>query len=580
MTVGVSYPGVYLSEVQSQSHTIPGVTTSDTAFVDIFPRGPVNVPTRVGSFGEFTATFGGLTSWSRASYGIYQYFLNGGSRAWVVRVAPGPAPDKSKSEKSSADDSQADKAKAPTTKGTTTPPAPSASVDLKDFKLEAISPGSWGNSLRAATQDSKYPPGGDSSPKDGAGKIVIDLVVQETATNPATGDLSVVASEVYRNLSLTPGDPNYVEDVIAHKSSLVQVLQGSVTPPAQNPKAAPYDPTKDITSSAAAGNSNIAWQAFTEGSDVTTVAASDLIGDPGDPEAGTHPTGMNTLAHIAPNVFNILCLPAVSQFDPEAMDTWFTPAYKFCEDQRAFLLVDTPATWDGEAPAKQLSDLQTWFGTNLSNKTDHAAVYFPRLTMPDPTAGGRPVTTEVSGTLAGIFASTDSSRGTWKAPAGTLAVIAGANPAFDMLDSDNGQLNEQGMNALRTFPVYGSVVWGARTARGADQLESEWKYVPVRRLALYIEDSLFQGTKWAVFEPNGETLWSSLRLSVGAFMQDLYRQGAFAGTSAKDAYFVQCDATTTSATDQANGIVNVLVGFAPLYPAEFVVLQISQIAAS
>jgi phage tail sheath protein FI len=158
-------------------------------------------------------------------------------------------------------------------------------------------------------------------------------------------------------------------------------------------------------------------------------------------------------------------------------------------------------------------------------------------------------------------------------------VVAGAQElAVKLTDFEQGSLNQVGLNCLRTFPVIGSVVWGARTLQGADKLASEWKYVPIRRLALFIEESLYRGTQWAVFEPNDEPLWAQIRLNLGAFMQSLFRQGAFQGTSPRDAYFGKCDAETTTQTDRNNGIVNILVGFAPLKPAEFVMIKISQIA--
>ena len=143
---------------------------------------------------------------------------------------------------------------------------------------------------------------------------------------------------------------------------------------------------------------------------------------------------------------------------------------------------------------------------------------------------------------------------------------------------ENGRLNPRGINCLRAFPVHGRVVWGSRTVRGADVLASEWKYVPVRRTALYIEESLYRGTQWVVFEPNDEPLWAQIRLNVGAFMQSLFRQGAFQGASPREAYFVKCDKETTTQNDIDRGIVNIVVGFAPLKPAEFVVLKIQQLA--
>jgi phage tail sheath protein FI len=177
------------------------------------------------------------------------------------------------------------------------------------------------------------------------------------------------------------------------------------------------------------------------------------------------------------------------------------------------------------------------------------------------------------------MARTDTQRGVWKAPAGLDASLnATQGLQANLNDAENGTLNPLGINCLRFFGDSGRVVWGARTLRGADQLADDYKYVPVRRLALYIEESLYRGTQWVVFEPNDEPLWAQIRLNVGAFMHGLFRQGAFMGQTPKDAYFVKCDKETTP-QDQVNlGIVNIIVGFAPLKPAEFVVIQIQQMA--
>jgi Bacteriophage tail sheath protein len=181
--------------------------------------------------------------------------------------------------------------------------------------------------------------------------------------------------------------------------------------------------------------------------------------------------------------------------------------------------------------------------------------------------------------VAGVFARTDGERGVWKAPAGIDASLRGVQGlSYALTDLENGTLNPHGINCLRSFPVYGRVVWGARTLEGDDARASEWKYVPVRRVALFIEESLFRGTKWVVFEPNDEPLWSQIRLNIGAFMQNLFRQGAFQGKTARDAYFVKCDRETTTQNDINLGIVNIVVGFAPLKPAEFVVIKIQQMA--
>jgi phage tail sheath protein FI len=197
----------------------------------------------------------------------------------------------------------------------------------------------------------------------------------------------------------------------------------------------------------------------------------------------------------------------------------------------------------------------------------------------DPRHEGQPDTFAACGIITGVMARTDTNRGVWKAPAGLDASINGVRALqVNLNDAENGMLNPLGINCLRFFPASGRVVWGSRTLRGADQLADEYKYVPVRRLALYIEESLYRGTQWVVFEPNDEPLWAQIRLNVGAFMHGLFRQGAFQGQTPKDAYFVKCDKETTIQNDIDLGIVNIVVGFAPLKPAEFVVIKIQQMA--
>jgi hypothetical protein len=207
----------------------------------------------------------------------------------------------------------------------------------------------------------------------------------------------------------------------------------------------------------------------------------------------------------------------------------------------------------------------------------NAAYYFPWVKAPDPLFANRPALFPPCGFVAGIYAATDTNRGVWKAPAGIEAALtAEMGLQYTLTDEENGDLNIQAINCLREFKVYGDVVWGARTLQGNDQAGSEWKYVPIRRMALYLESSLYDGTKWVVFEPNDEALWSQIRLNVGAFMQDLFLKGAFAGTTPQKAYFVKCDAENNPPPSVEQGIVNILVGFAPLFPAEFVIIQIQQ----
>jgi hypothetical protein len=266
------------------------------------------------------------------------------------------------------------------------------------------------------------------------------------------------------------------------------------------------------------------------------------------------------------DIFNLLCLPGVSDGGVLA------DAVAYCRERRAFLIVDPPASADTLDEVVKLSA-----GPTLP-KSDHAAIYYPWVRIADPLRSGKLRSTPPSGTIAGLYARTDGSRGIWKAPAGTEAVLGGVQGVvgLPLTDGEAGVLNPKGVNAIRLFPVVGAVAWGARTLRGADQLADEYKYVPIRRLALFIEESLYRGTQWAVFEPNDEPLWAQLRLNIGAFMHNLFRLGAFQGRTPAQAYLVKCDSETTTQNDINLGVVNILVAFAPLKPAEFVVIRIQQ----
>ena len=269
----------------------------------------------------------------------------------------------------------------------------------------------------------------------------------------------------------------------------------------------------------------------------------------------------------AVDLFNILCLPGVSEAGALA------DAMSYCQERRAFFIVDPPS--DQNKPA----DMVAFGGGPTLPKIDYGAVYYPWIKIPNPLKGGKLRLCPPSGTMAGVMARTDGTRGVWKAPAGTEATLNGVQAlSYTLTDPENGTLNPHGVNCLRMFPVFGPVAWGARTLRGDNQMASEWKYIPVRRLALYLEESLYRGTKWVVFESNDEPLWSQIRLNIGAFMHTLFRQGAFQGQTPKDAYLVKCDKETTTQDDINNGIVNILVGFAPLKPAEFVYISIQQMA--
>jgi uncharacterized protein len=269
------------------------------------------------------------------------------------------------------------------------------------------------------------------------------------------------------------------------------------------------------------------------------------------------------------DLFNLLVLPPDSAPAVAMTDVW-GPASVFCQQQRAFLLMDPPIAWNSAQAAST-----GVVGLRAGLVRDHAALFYPRIVVREE---GRDRVLGPTGAIAGLMARIDGTRGVWKAPAGTEADLRGVVGLERRLsDPENGIVNPRAVNALRVFPT-GIVSWGARTMDGDDDFGSEWKYIPVRRLALMVEESLYRGLQWAVFEPNDFGLWSQIRLNVGAYMHGLFRKGAFQGTKPADAYFVKCDAETTTQADRNLGIVNVWVGFAPLKPAEFVVLRLQQMA--
>jgi uncharacterized protein len=661
MPVPLTAPGVYIEEVPSGVRTITGVATSIAAFVGYTAKGRDNRARRIFGFPDYERSFGGLASSSELSYAVHQFFENGGTEAYIVRVPghgalPALLPIREKT---------------------------AGGVDT--LKVTASSTGIWGNGILV---DVDY---------DGI-TVGNDTTFNLTISDPASG-----AVEKFRAVSVDKTKSNFVDSIVNDEDSgsklvTVEVLGNAPKRPAQtgvlskpiavdaDGKPTGIDTTKNlrlkVSSDLPAGAiSNVVVTVFAKdeaapesiralcrqverrvsaalpaGASVTctpvaiaanqtairviasvpdvpdatlTFAPPDAGGaDDGDADAvlqlstgsanfahywlgtsrtaatlaigtrqlgtdGTGPpqtaaligdktkfTGIYALEKV--DLFNILCIPDATRAavgDPGALDSTVDPnsifgaATTFCEQQRAFLLIDPPP---------EVSDIETaadWKAAQLTVRHKNAAAYFPRLKLPDPLNNYQLRTFAPCGVIAGLYARIDATRGVWKAPAGVEATLAGVQGVtYKMSDAENGALNPLGLNCLRIFPIYGAISWGARTLVGSDDEGSEWKYVPVRRLALFLEESLFRGSKWVVFEPNDEPLWAQIRLNVGAFMQTLFRQGAFQGKTPREAYFVKCDSETTTQDDINRGVVNILVGFAPLKPAEFVVIKLQQMA--
>ena len=409
------------------------------------------------------------------------------------------------------------------------PAAGFAQTAVGDLTLTATGPGAWGNeygvnvTLRAD--------GGGGTPRFG-------LTVFRR--NPADG--SQLMAEVFENLSLVDSDARFVVSVVNEESEILNatVAEGGTA-------------ISDVTG-----------QLLQGGTDGAVLRPGDadfwLQTMPTDADENGRLGGINHLDRV--DLWNLLCVPGLTDL------TNLGALATFCRERRAFLIADGGTTTNESTVSPIAGDA----GIN-------AALYYPWVRVPDPLQENRARAFPPSGVVAGVYARTDTTRGVWKAPAGIDAALGPVRDLTNALtDAESGQLNKRAVNALRSFPIYGAVVWGARTCRGNDEIGSEWKYVPVRRTALYIEETLRRSLKWVVFEPNDEPLWGQIRLNVGAFMHDQFRKGAFQGATPRDAYFVKCDSETTTQNDRNLGIVNIVVGFAPLKPAEFVVLKLQQMA--
>jgi uncharacterized protein len=679
MSTTYTYPGVYIEELPSGQNTITGVSTSIAAFIGWTDQGPVGEAVMVESWTEYESLFGGLISGNYLGYAVYQFFLNGGSQAYIVRLY-----------------------------NTLTAFATAATVN--NLPVSASNPGNWGNNiaiaisnvnsvastfnlqvfllgangtlslvesytnLSSSSTSSQYaptivnnqsnyiaittaPPPSITPPPSltlpptttyytiagTASGTAFGTTVTQTntgATATFVGSVGTPSALLVEGLSGAPdathtwtgsGGATFAPSS-APVQSMAALIPGTVTsgtfgPAGETVKqtqpgpgststtayliaASPTAATGIATSgfllvaglSGAAPNSFSTWvggtssAVFTPSASPVPTSAIPLVLAPsqlGVTDApllpvkdstfvtmllGTSPgqmTGYQLLANVLP-MFNLLCVPGHVNIGTIGQ------LQDFCATYRAFLIVDSPSLQN--VSATEINTIANAGGPIDENNlaltsgqyTSNAAYYFPWVSALDPLSGQFALFPP-SGFVAGNYAFTDSTRGVWKSPAGIDADLnTSTGLQYVMTDQQNGQLNPIAVNCLRQFPTFGNVIWGARTMAGADALGSQWKYLAIRRLALYIESSLFEGTQWAVFEPNAEPLWGQVRLSIGTFMQGLFLQGAFAGTTPQTAYFVKCDADNNPDSSVALGILNIAVGFAPLYPAEFVVIQIQQ----
>jgi phage tail sheath protein FI len=629
--VQLTYPGVYIVEKPSGVRTITGVATSIAAFVGYTRKGEPNRAVTITSFADFERQYGGLDRDSPVSYSVRQFFTNGGTQAIIVRVATGFATAAWVLNNAAAAAVLDITAASPgawgndlrltvETAGTRNPDAdfnlivrqvlPDGTLtDLethRNLSMDSRSPRyveSVVNNTSAVIRATRS--GGLAFAQSGMALSGLpvpafplnpnDTVIAGTVNEGVSGsrpfsltlagapfaNMGALVTETTNAIAAVPGlaalltatetgpdgqagvDHLQLESSTAGESSSVVISGGAFGGLAATIHMGLANGGREFTGAAEHRPAIVTNSApATAGIDGSPGTAVDLVGSP-SAKSGIY-------ALLDADLFNLLLIPEVFDMTAGQEAGVIPAAVALCEERRAFYIIDAPSN-------RTLSNVGGWAAAATTSR--NAATYFPPVRIPDPLDGLRPRAMAPSGTLAGIYARTDAQRGVWKAPAGTEATL---NGVLDLMlpvnDLENGQLNPLGVNVLRNFPAYGRVAWGARTRRGADAQADEYKYVPIRRLALFLEESLYRGTQWVVFEPNDEPLWAQIRLNIGAFMNGLFRQGAFQGTTPAEAYFVKCDKETTTQADRNLGIVNILVGFAPLKPAEFVVIQIQQIA--
>lgn len=644
-----TYPGVYVEEVPSGVRPIQAAGTSTAAFIGIAEKGPLDEAVRIYNFTEYQKLFGRFLNSSFLSHSVYQFFNNGGSQCYIIRV------------------------------GTN---LKTANIVLTDrgipaqasLTISAKSPGIWGNQLAVKITNGSNDP---------ANEFNLRVYRQDAAT---PSDLTkAILLESWENLSMIPGSANFVEALISASKQIRIAVNGSNTNVQAGTSlgaAAPLpltvagrkkfriningDGYQEVDLQTAVGNgtgqvadlnstatipaaiafvvrrltklrastNQTAFNNFTcapnsQGmllltsgdsglaSSVTIAPAFNSSQDVsgllqlGKSNGGTETLGAavtrpqitptETLYLVGDNespIGQVLSVVAGSDGDPVIEDPPFIDALQNLNSIEDVSLIAIPGIGSeailgagmNYCTNRSLSDCffigdmrqdndtvpeAEAFAAHVSPKNSYGAVYTPWVKMLDPTGvSPEPILVPPSGFVVGLYAKTDAQRGVWKAPAGTSVGLGGAaGLAVNFTDVQQGNLNAKNVNVIRQFASSGIVLWGARTLCGADP---EYMYIPVRRMAIFLRVSIYRGIQWAVFEPNDEPLWSQLRLNIGSFMMTLFRRGAFQGKTPSQAFFVKCDGETTTQDDINLGIVNVLIGFAPLKPAEFVMVKISQ----
>jgi len=565
-------PGVYVEEFASGGKPMEGVGTSTAGFIGMAERGPViGVPELVTNFSEFKRTYGGYLSENEfgdyrfLAYAVENFFVNGGSRCFIMRVAPADAK-------------------------CATGLIPSEEKAVLSFA--AKNPGIWGDGIcititeqsKAKTQVKEILTDGTEKSyqvKSSSGFLAGDIVAytdgEKTVYNKVvksqdnvitfseefTEDIvdtelvpkKVITTcelridvkfqdiaETYENVSFNIESPNFIEKKLAKSNLITVVYTAAEEAKIVSPFASIGKEEEKAVVVSLKGGSN---------GDISTVSAADYIGV--DNGAGNR-TGIQSF--VDNDIVSLMAVPGVT--DPNVQLTLVA----HCENLASrFAVLDIPRD------AKKVQDVITHRELFDSN---YAALYHPWLTVFDP-LDKKSIAIPPSGSVLGIYARSDNSRGVHKAPANEVVrACTGLDVQFNKGEQDI--LNPKGVNLIRSFPGQGIRIWGARTASS----DTSWKYINVRRLFIYIEESIKANTNWAVFEPNDENLWDRVKQTISVFLNTMWREGALAGSSPEEAFFVNVGRDTMSQDDIDNGRLICVIGVAPVKPAEFVIFRLTQ----
>jgi len=533
-------PGVFIEEVPSGPVPIQGVSTSTAGFVGAAERGPEH-PVLVTSWLDYQRWYGGLPTrekiqnYGYMSHAVNGFFANGGQRAYIARV---------------------------TKSGTATAALVIAGQSNSKLTVSAIGPGAEGSGIfvkvRGASQGGSlfalsvlYFRGGYPKASLAAGAIPANLDPDIASNTVNAGFVAPTASEVFDNLSLDPNDPNYYETIIDSSSQLIEVSEG-YTPKAEDLKSASQTKYKRVLT----GNAEPAADALP--------ALGDFQGTGGGaPLPVDKLKGLAALGSVRD--VNILCVP-----DEAGGVVGLTlEVVQHCElHKNRFAILQSQINDKDTAKLQPPAD------------TSYSAFYYPWINTRHPETGNI-IQLPVTGHMAGVYARTDIERGVHKAPAnemlfGPIGQNVGKKGPLNpnVTQGDQEVLNPRGINCIRDFRSEGRgvLVWGARTM----SQNGQWRYINVRRLFIYAEQSIEVGTQWVVFEPNDPTTWQRVVNSVKGFLNTLWHNGALMGDTPEQAFFVRCDRTTMTQDDIDNGRLVCLVGIAPVKPAEFVIFRFSQ----